>query len=259
MALIRGHNINEAANQAVVLDLGDLRRQADQLREDATRRAEQILTEARRRADQLAEQERALAKAQGHAEGLAAGLAEGRAKGHQQALDESREQLNQLRDAWVAAAHRWDAERRAMVLDARRSLLELTLDMARRIVHRVPALDPTVVVDQVHAAIEHVVRPADVAIRINPADHPLIAEALPQLTERIGGCEHVRLLDDPVIQRGGCVVTHGQGVIDATLDRQLDRLVESLLPKHNPADSPAALPTDTPTTDPSTPPDGGTA
>jgi len=211
-------------------DLGDLRRQADQMREDAVRRAEQILADARRQAGRIADQERAAARTQGHAEGLAAGLTEGRKQGSQQALDEARVELTQLRDAWIEAAHRWDAERRAMALEARQSLLELALDMARRIVHRVPTVDPAVAVDQVAAAIEHVVRPGNVAIRVNPADRPLIAEALPDLAERLGGCEHVRLIDDDAVERGGCILTHGRGVVDATLTRQLDRLVESLLP-----------------------------
>jgi flagellar biosynthesis/type III secretory pathway protein FliH len=38
------------------------------------------------------------------------------------------------------------------------------------------------------------------------------------------------LRDDPLVERGGCVLSTGKGVIDATLEKQIERIADVLLP-----------------------------
>jgi len=139
--------------------------------------------------------------------------------------------LQQLEQAWIEAAKRWDAERQAMVNAAQQVLLETAVAMAERIVRRVPQVDASIVADQIAAAIEHVSRPSAVRITIHPEDRALVEAAMPGVVAALGEAAHVALVDDATITRGGCVVRHGRGVVDATLETQLDRIVEAVLPK----------------------------
>ena len=41
--------------------------------------------------------------------------------------------------------------------------------------------------------------------------------------------EHVTLVDDEAVGRGGCVLGYGQGRIDASIETQIQRLVESVV------------------------------
>jgi len=231
MALIKGRQTAETAQEAIVLDLGDLSLQAKRLRERAQAEADQILAAARDEAARL----KAEAHEIGRAEGLERGLTEGRETGHAEGLErglaERGEALQTLQARWTETIEYWESERRAMVLEARRDLLSLAVRMAEKIVHRLPEVDPTVVHEQVAAAIDHVSEPCHVTIRIHPEDRSLVERALPALVERLGGTERVTLREDADVERGGCDLRHRSGRVDATLETQLRRLVEALLPQ----------------------------
>ena len=230
MALIRNREAEQSAQDAIVLDLGDLRREADRLRRQAHEEAERIRADARAEAQRLTEGAEQRGYEAGYQKGHAEGLEAGRKEGHEAALKQAESSLNQLQQAWVDAAKQWDAERRDMLREARQSVLRLAIRMAEKIVRRVPAVEPGIVQDQVAAAIEHVARPCDVTVRIHPDDRDLVQHAIPQAADQLGQGEHVTLKEDNAIERGGCVIDYGKGRIDATLGTQLDRLVEALLP-----------------------------
>jgi len=71
MALIKAAQTGDLQREAIVLDLGDLRRQAADLRAAAEATAERIVDEARRQAKALTDG----AAERGHAEGLERGKA----------------------------------------------------------------------------------------------------------------------------------------------------------------------------------------
>jgi flagellar biosynthesis/type III secretory pathway protein FliH len=234
MALIKSHNAATMLQDAIVLDLGDLRKQAEALKQRAIAEADRILAEARAEARRLTDAAEAKGFEAGFANGKAAGLKTGEKLGHDQALKSTSEEIHKLQEAWINAARQWDADRRNMLLDARQSLLALAVAMAEKIVRRVPEMDPSIVIDQVAAALEYVARPCDVTIRVSPADRPLLEQAMPQMLAEFSRVAHAAIVDDDAIAPGGCIVTAGQGRIDATLDTQLTRLIDALLPIPNP-------------------------
>ncbi|MDX1563863.1 MAG: FliH/SctL family protein [Phycisphaeraceae bacterium] len=237
MALIKSSRAQAAVRDAIVLDLGDLKQEAERLRSRAEAEAEQILTAARQRAQTLAAEAEAEARDRGFAEGRAEGHAQGVAEGRAEAMTESRDRLTALETRWTEAVGQWEADRNQIRRDAETSLLQLAEHLARRIVHRVPKLDPTVVIDQIDSALEHVLGPVRVTVRVHPEDRELAAEALPRWTHVLAEATAVEVVDDPAVERGGCVVVHGAGLIDATLERQLDRMVAALLPSKEEGDS----------------------
>jgi len=68
-------------------------------------------------------------------------------------------------------------------------------------------------------------------VRINPQDRPVLEGAMPQLVAEFSHLKNIRLVDDPEIGAGGCVLVYGQGQIDSTIDTQLRRVVELMLPE----------------------------
>ncbi len=230
MALIKSQNA-DPGHEAIVLDLGDLRRQAASMRETAQLQAQRIIADARVEAKRIMDGASQQGYDAGFAAGHGAGAEAGRLSGHAEALQHTAHSLQQLQQAWIAAAQKWDEQRGQMLIEARQSLLDLSMAIARKIVRRVPQIDPSIVVDQVAEAIRHVTRPCAVTITINPADKPLVEAAMPGLVQQFTATQHVTLAEDPAIAPGGCIVAYGRGRIDATLDVQLDRLVQSLLPE----------------------------
>jgi len=230
MAIIKNQFAGGFVKDAIVLDMADLRRQADRMRDAARQEADRIIADAKARAAELMRTAEIEAKTRGLEQGTQQGIDQGKRSGHAEALAKSQAQLQQLQQGWLAAAQTWDGQRAAMDRDARQAILELGLLFARKVVHRAIDVGARIVVEQVAEALRYVMRPTDVTIAIDPADRPVLEEAMPQLAVGLPNLTHVRLVDDEKIGRGGCVVTYGQGRIDATVETQLRRLVELLLP-----------------------------
>lgn len=230
MTVIKHQFAEGFVKDAIVLDMGDLRRQADKLLDAARAQAREIVTQAQAQSAEKAKAAEHEAHARGHEQGLQQGLEQGRKTGHAEALAKSQAQLQQLQQGWLAAAQAWDEQRVQMDRDARAAVLRLGLLFAEKVVRRVIATDAAAVVEQVADALRYVMRPADVTVQINPEDRPILEEAMPQLQSGLANLTHVRLVDDAGVSRGGCRVSYGQGQIDATIETQLDRLVELLIP-----------------------------
>ena len=85
MALIKHAKSDRALKEAIVLDMGDLARQAERLLANARSEAASILEQARTEAHRITNG----ADERGHAEGYARGVADGRLDGELQGREES--------------------------------------------------------------------------------------------------------------------------------------------------------------------------
>jgi flagellar assembly protein FliH len=249
MPLMKETQVDQIAHEAIVLDLGDLRKQAESLMRQAHDEASRVLDEAHAQAKQLIDEAHGIGHAAGLEAGRAEGLEQGRAEGHAQALADMQQQLGQMEQGWTTALSQLEAQRREMMLDARHDVLTLALAIAEKIVKRVPQVDPSVIEDQLLAAIEQVARPSDLAISVNPAEAPLVTEALPRIIEQCQQAQHVELTTRDDIEPGGCAISYGRGRVDATLSTQLDRIVDALLPTGGSDTAEPTDPQDTPETD----------
>jgi flagellar biosynthesis/type III secretory pathway protein FliH len=246
MALIKQSNARDIARDAIVLDLGDLQRQATTIVAGARTQAASIAAQAKSERERIlagaAETGRAEGFESGRKQGHQAGLAEGRAA----AIGELKERLAKLEASWNAALASFQADRDDMLRHSQRDVLRLALGVAERVTKRVVQADPQVVVSQLEALLAVIVRPTELTVRIHPDDRELLGAALPQLGARFSQARHIELVDDAALTRGSCVASTraassgavgtgganglSPGEIDASIQTQLDRIVEALLP-----------------------------
>ncbi|MBL8746775.1 MAG: hypothetical protein JNK58_10515 [Phycisphaerae bacterium] len=230
MTIIKNSERDRLTRNAIVLDLGDLRRTAEAMEADARSRARNIIDQA------TAERARILAGAheQGFAEGRAAGheqgITEGRAQGRADAIAAAQADAAQVLAAWNAALEQFETRRNELLLDAQSAVLTLAIAIAERIIKRTIQLNPAVVADQLAAALALTIAPSRLTVRTSPADLELVRAILPQLEQRFTSSPHVVLDSDPVLTRGSIVLITDNGEVDASIETQLDRIVESLLP-----------------------------
>jgi flagellar assembly protein FliH len=236
MPLIKARNSDHIAKSALVLDLGDLKRQADEIIAQARREAEEILAAAQTEADQLVATADARGFEIGRTRGLEEGRATGRVEGEAAARQEHDESIREVTSAWTATLERWEGEFGDMLVAAREDVLRFALAMARKIVLRVVETDPGVIDDQLAEALALLCGPRSVRVTVNPADRARVESALPALVERLGRSAHADLDEDPEVTRGGCVVRTDRGVIDARLETQLDRMVSTMIPERSSGD-----------------------
>lgn len=230
MPVVKHQQAAPMIREAIVLDLGDIGRQASRMRVAAEAQASRIIEESQREAKALISAASERGYSDGLAQGVQKGIEEGRKKGHAEALAASAEKLAKLQQAWSDVASQWESQRKDMAREANEAVLHFALTLAERVVHRVLEVDRSVIVDQVANALSHVMRPLDPTVKINPADRAMVDEAMPQLMREFTQFQHVHLVEDDGITPGGCVVATAQGLIDAQIETQLERIVEMMLP-----------------------------
>ncbi len=239
MALIRNANAGAVARHAIVLDLGDLREQGDRMLRAARAEAEKIVAAARTERERIVAGAEEEGRAKGYAVGLAQGQVAGRQEAREAALVEHREELGGVEAAWRSALTDFESRREDLVQGALRDVLRLAAQIAGRVTKRTIVLEPAVVQDQLAAVLAVVVRPTELVVRINPEDRAIVERALPGLMAAAPAIRHAQIVDDPGVERGGCVARTradtesgdaGGGEIDARIGTQLDRMVETLLP-----------------------------
>jgi flagellar assembly protein FliH len=251
MNVIRGGDANTVVRSAMILDLGDLKRQGELVKEAARQEAARIIEKAKVEADRLTAAASEKGFAEGKQKGHEAGFEKGLEEGVEKAYQERSPELESLNTTWNTCLHEYLAIREHMLTAARADVVELALKIAERVVYRIVEFDPSVIEDQIAQALRMVARKTDVVLRVNPEDLETAQKLMPSLISTIEGCNHAEVVGDHAIERGGCYVQCGSGAVDATLDTQLARVTEQLLP---------AAPDGTQApTDHSTPSDGGVA
>jgi flagellar assembly protein FliH len=238
MALIKYAKSQRLLKEAIVLDMGDLARQAERILQNAGAEARQILDRAHGESQALISN----ADQRGHAEGFERGYAEGvdagEKQGAQQAFAQRNAQIDQLTSQWNVALQTWNQQRAAMLQEARDDILRFAFEVARQVVHRTVHADSSIVADQVAAALALLSRPTAIKVTIHPQDRPLVEQILPDLLAKLSSTVHATFATDEALVRGGCIVATEGGRVDASIETQLARIAEALIPQ---ASSPSEI------------------
>jgi flagellar assembly protein FliH len=148
--------------------------------------------------------------ARGHAEGLAAGAAEVKAQA---------QRLRALLEHCSRPLAHLDAE-------VESALVELALQVARRLVQREFEIDPRRMAGTVREAIGTLAAvPRELRVHLHPEDARLLQDQLappPEVTSW-------RLVPDAALERGDCRIAGETGWIDATLSSRVKTLAQTLL------------------------------
>jgi flagellar assembly protein FliH len=94
------------------------------------------------------------------------------------------------------------------------------MSVAERIVHTEITENPRVVVENVRQALTRLVSREVVTLRINPADLEMIRRHRDALVAS-SDIEHLRVVEDHRVDRGGVVIETEAGTIDAKISTQV--------------------------------------
>jgi flagellar biosynthesis/type III secretory pathway protein FliH len=230
MAVLKAEHGRVDAHALQNWDVPDLQREAEAIVESARVAAESILRKAEEEASVLREnalrEGHAKGLEQGHGEGLARGVEEGRSA----AVQETRSEISSMMESYAASLEAYEAKRDEAIADAQAACLDLSIEIARRVVHRICVTDYTVVKEQIAQAVSMVTRPSEIEIAVNDADHQTATTLAKQLVDKFSKCRHIGVVSDPTVDRGGCLIRTAGGEIDARIETQLARIVEALVP-----------------------------
>lgn len=198
--------------------LQDLEQRSEQYLQQIRQQAAALLTQAQAQADALRQQTIQQARQ------------EALAMARQEMLQETQRRVSllepwlqnsvgQLRDQLLAWRLEWE----------QRSI-DLAVGIAEKICRRELELRPEIVLSQIEAALQLAGPDDQIELRIHPRDREVFGPLVDALLARLTDLSRTQLVEDPLIQIGGCLVRTKYGSIDTQLSTQLARIAEELAP-----------------------------
>jgi flagellar biosynthesis/type III secretory pathway protein FliH len=185
---------------------------AENLIRQAEATARELISAAQARIAQLEEDARASGHEQGYGDGKGAAEAE-----LTPVITTIRELIESIR-----------AQRSAVMTSAEPELTRLAMAIAERIVHGELVTNPNVIVENVRQALTRLVSREVVTLRVNPVDLDMIRQHRDEIIAA-GDVEHLRIVEDQRIERGGVVVETDAGTIDSKISTQLREARRAIL------------------------------
>ena len=153
---------------------------------------------------------------------------EGFMKGEEAGTESERKRLQNIFDTFdKAISELWELKE-DLSLNIERGAVELALAIAKKVVCHEVSVNKEILLGVLKGALEKVVDPEKIKIRINKLDLQLIDEPGYQISGLTDNIKNVTIEGDDTISRGGCVVETGFGSIDARIESQLQAVGDLL-------------------------------
>ena len=138
-------------------------------------------------------------------------------EGLQQARAEGAAEVKAATDKLAQTVLELANVKRKLRADAESELLNLSLAVARRILHRELATDPEALQGLVHASLQKLKNREISCVRVYPAG----GDALKAALERLGAAPAIKVIPDPALKCGDLIFETCFGDLDASVDSQL--------------------------------------
>jgi flagellar assembly protein FliH len=191
------------------VDLEAVRAEAEAIRLKAIQDAERIREQARR---------------EGYQRGYDDGYHDGAREAQQRADAELQHTIETLRAQLQRVIQGVHAQHEAYLKHAESQMLELALEVVRKIVREELKLQPAHVLAIVRDTLRRVQGFGRLRIRVNPLDVDLLRQNRPSLLQVVDGVEGIEIVEDRRVDQGGCVIETEQGVYDARIRTQLGEI-----------------------------------
>jgi flagellar assembly protein FliH len=195
--------------QELSVDLEAVRAEAEAIRLKAIQDAERIREQARR---------------EGYQRGYDDGYHDGAREAQQRADAELQQTLETLRAHLQQVIQGVHTQQEAYLKHAEAQMLDLALEVARKVVREELKLQPAHVLAIVRDTLRRVQGFGRLRIRVNPLDVDLLRQNRPSLLQVVDGVEGIEIVEDRRVDQGGCVIETEQGVYDARIRTQLGEI-----------------------------------
>jgi flagellar assembly protein FliH len=156
-------------------------------------------------------------------------LRDATSQAYQQGGDEVRRALEERTQAelerLIMSIAEAGAVRRQALRRAQADIVRLSVEIARRILHREITVDPTALEGLVGAAAEKLGGQEVLKVRVHP-DHAVIVRQAMERAGRAGGLE---IVPESTLLRGATVFDLARGSLDASVDTQLREIERGLI------------------------------
>ena len=108
-----------------------------------------------------------------------------------------------------------------------REVVDLSLHVARKVIHHEMSVSEEAILCVVKDAMAHLEDPGEVTIRMHPEDLKRIREAGERIHSAMENLDSIHFEEDPGIDCGGCYIHTSYGDVDARIEEQLRHIEEA--------------------------------
>ncbi|KAA9006391.1 flagellar assembly protein FliH [Paenibacillus spiritus] len=218
----------EAAEQSRRQMLSDAKAFAEDQVRRAAAEAERIVEQARREAEEWwqsrREQDEHLIEAV-KAEAFQQGYNEGAVRAEEEMKVKTVELMEEAR-AVLSEAYK---ARDVIIQEAEPFLVELSCDIAEKIVEKQLTVEPAFAVDLIKRNLARKREQGVISLCVSPSQFTFVNAAREELSLSIDSQAELQILPDATVRDHGCVIRSSFGSIDARVDTQLQEIKKELL------------------------------
>jgi flagellar assembly protein FliH len=119
--------------------------------------------------------------------------------------------------------------RKEIFATSEKEVLRLALEIARKVIRREVSVDEELILTMVKVALNRLAEQTVMTVRVNPRDYQSIQRDQASHSPTSSLNEGVKLMEDPSISRGGCLIETESGIIDARIEEQLREIEKGFL------------------------------
>jgi Flagellar biosynthesis/type III secretory pathway protein len=160
---------------------------------------------------------------------LKEGYGDGFRKGQEAGFKEGNLEAQRLTDRLHTIIERMMDKRQEILAETEQQIVDLVLLMTRKIVKVISENQRNIVVSNVVQALRKVKGRGEVVIRVNLNDVAMTTQHVKDFLSAAENIKNITVVEDSTIDRGGCVIETDFGAIDAKIVSQLNEIEQRIL------------------------------
>jgi flagellar assembly protein FliH len=145
-------------------------------------------------------------------------------EGHEEGFNEGRAEVERLTEQLHMIINMAIEKRNEIIDESETQLINLVLLIARKVVKVISENQKNVVVNNVIQALRKLKTRGDVVIRVNLEDVQLTSDHVKDFMRMVENVKSITVVEDSTVDPGGCIIETDFGEIDARISSQLEEI-----------------------------------
>lgn len=164
---------------------------------------------------------------EGKVEGQKKGFEEGKTEGHAKGLSDGQAEINQKSTHFSELISTLASPLEELDSDVEDEIANLAMMVARHLIRRELKIDPTHVISAIRQAVDILpVATKNIVVFLHPDDAALVRETLTLSDEDE---QRWKIVEDPMLSRGGCKIETEYSRIDASVEARINNVITQVI------------------------------
>jgi flagellar assembly protein FliH len=148
--------------------------------------------------------------------------------GYQKGLNEGQRGAQKVIDNFASLIKDSIDQREVLYEEARRKILELIVQISKKVTFDAARVDPEITVSIISGTIDKLVDKSKIKVKVHPDHLPLIEQQIDRFKGDSTAIKQITIEPDRRVRYGGCFIETPTGDVDARVESQMEIIAEAL-------------------------------